>query len=95
MAFEEAARLVSGAVHYIDRLGTLCITIGLFLFVVVIFKGSPDFGVVPFRLIFLGFGLIFWENSIWKELNRFYAVALLTASLVPTRFYVTAYAYLK
>jgi hypothetical protein len=54
--------------------------------VVVIFRGSPDFDVVPFRLIFLGFGLIFWENSLWKELSRLYAVTLLTASLVPAAF---------
>jgi len=95
MALEEIVSLAFGAMHFLYRIGTLCITIGLFLFVVVIFKGPQDFGVIPFRLILAGFGLIFWDNSLWKELNRVYAVVLLVASFVPSRFFLAAYSYLK
>jgi hypothetical protein len=95
MPLDELARMVYGAMHFFYRVATLCITVGLFLFIVVIFKGSPDVGVIPFRLILAGFGLIFWDNSKWKELNRLYAVAFLVGAFLPTRYFQTLYAYLK
>jgi hypothetical protein len=95
MAFDDLSKMAFGTVHYLYRLGTLCITVGLFLFVVVIFKSSPDFGVVPIRLILAGFGVQFWDASLWKELKRAYAVAFLVAAVLPSRFFLAAYSYLK
>jgi len=95
MAIDELASMAFGTIHYLYRVGTLCITIGLFLFVVTIFKDLHDFGVIPFRLILVGFGLLFWDSSTRKELKRCYGIAFLAGSVVPTRFFLIAYCYLR
>lgn len=95
MAFDDVAKVAFGAVHYLYRLSTLCVTVGLFLFVVVIFRSTPELGVIPFRLILAGFGMQFWDGSLWKELKRAYAIAFLVGSVLPSRYFVLAYSYLK
>jgi hypothetical protein len=95
MPLDEFAKMASAVVHYLYRFGEFCITVGLFLFVVMLFKTSTDFGVIPLRLILLGFGFIFWDASLWKELKRVYALGFMVIALIPTHFYLAAYAYLK
>ncbi len=94
MAFDGLAK-VGAAVRYLYGLGSLLITVGLFLFVVAIFKRPLEFGVIPFRLILAGFGLRFWNDSAPKELKRIFALAFLVASILPSRYFLIAYAYLK
>lgn len=99
MALDDLAGLVIGAIRFLYRVGTLFITLGLFLIVVAIFKGPQDFGVIPFRLILCGFGI---ESLLVPNVGpkppkgpRVAGVVLLLISLVPTRFFLIAYTYFK
>jgi hypothetical protein len=94
MAFDGLAK-VGTAVRYLYSLWSLFITVGLFLFVVAIFKRPLEFGVIPFRLILAGFGLRLWQDSVAKGLKRLCALVFLVASILPSRYFLMVYSYLR
>lgn len=93
MAIDDLAGLTIGALRFLYRVGTFFISVGLFLLVVSIFKDSANFGVIPLRMVVAGFGFEFIVISAWRA--RVTGALFLFIAVIPTPFYLRAYAYLK
>lgn len=94
-SLEGLAQMASSVVQKLYYFGNLCVTLGVFLIVVAMFREQYQFVTFATPLIVGGFAVAFWSGATWKNGKRYWAIAFSAASLAPSHFYALAFAYLK
>jgi len=89
---------LAGAIRYIFRVPTLSIILGLIIVVPDLLRSGGGHSVFGTRLILFGFGWSFWEVSAFRISDwsrRFCAIVFLVLSVIPTRYLILLYSYLR
>lgn len=92
------AHSISAVTKYLFYVQGLSIILGLFLLLTDVIREKRDHSVIGVRLIFFGFGWQFWQSSSFGRADwgrRFMAVMFLAVSVMPLRYFVPIYQYLK
>ena len=92
------AHSVLAAMKYLFYIQGLSIILGLFLLLTDVIREKGHHSVIGVRMIFFGFGWQFWQASSfsWADWERrFMAVMFLAGSVMPLRYLISIYEYLK
>lgn len=89
------AHAVAGVVRHLFYFDSFCVVLGLFLFIYGIFNGNQPAMIIGIRAILFAFGGKWIHGATWKYLEWYAGFIMVAVALMPSHYFLAAYAYLK